>query len=811
MAISLVKSNKGTSALATTTASFGSATTAGNLIVLAFAADDYNGTPGAGWTQSTGMEQQTFHGGYLWWRISTGETNFSYTIGSASNSAWVIAEFSGVHATPFDISNGQFIQTSTFAYTTPSIIPTTGSRLLCAMMGGSIGGASLAGQTWGTWLNSFTGIDSSGSGGGGTNDIAGLAYRLVTGDGSTGFSSGATCSNILQSRSGLIIAFKEASGGGTAVTASSLSTTAPTIGAPALIRLSNAVASSLTTTSPTIGAPAVVGNVSLSAASLTTSATVVGAPALVRVVPFTASTLITSAPTIGAPALIRLSNAIASTLTTSSPTIGAPSLAPVYNLVGANFISTTLTLGAPAVVGNVSLSATSLTISAAIANNATFTPFHALLPAGLSLQLPLIGNTSLIGNVALTASVLTTSSPILAATTLIVVYNFIASNLSISSPSFTAPNLQAFALLNATGVSTSSPTVNSTALGVVVNLVAASVQTSSPTIGAPATIGNVALETSDLEIAAPEFEDLVLKQRHVLGASTLSTGPPQIFDVQLFLMGEVAPANIQTPEPIIGAPELVERVSHLDSESFETTAPSFGSAVFHQVHALHASVLETSAPTIGSTAFKQKHALTAVFDPLSIEIGAPGYNKIANFVASPIVRGATVVGIPTSNYIGNLTAANLNVGSITLGAPSLGVILSASSFTNDLPVLGAPGVTVYSPLAAAPFLRSPITFNPAVFDNGVRDLVATYVGPSPLLGSPLLYQQHALSSVVWAPPYAALPSPIATHRSTQEPLHFTRLVGIRSGVRATINGTRQTRRATVSGSRKVTSVNGVTQ
>src|SRR5687768_8147820 len=212
MAIALAKSAKGTSSLATTTVSFASATTAGNLIVLGFAADDYNGSPGAGWTQSTGMEQQTFHGGYLWWRISTGETSFQYTIGSATNSAWVIAEFSGVDATPYDISAGQFQQSSSTSYTTPSITPSTGNRVLVAFMGAS-GAGNLSGQTWGTWLNSFTAIDSNGSGGGGTNDLAGLAYRLVAGNGSTSYSSGATGSVTTQSRSGLIISFKEAAGG----------------------------------------------------------------------------------------------------------------------------------------------------------------------------------------------------------------------------------------------------------------------------------------------------------------------------------------------------------------------------------------------------------------------------------------------------------------------------------------------------------------------------------------------------------------------------------------------------------------------
>jgi hypothetical protein len=105
MAIALVQSAKGTGTTAIVNPSFSVAPTNGNLIVLAFAADDYNGTPNTGWTQSAEMEQQTFHGGYLWWRISTGANPpGGYTIGSATVSAWVLMEFSGADASPYDIS-----------------------------------------------------------------------------------------------------------------------------------------------------------------------------------------------------------------------------------------------------------------------------------------------------------------------------------------------------------------------------------------------------------------------------------------------------------------------------------------------------------------------------------------------------------------------------------------------------------------------------------------------------------------------------------------------------------------------------------
>jgi hypothetical protein len=212
MAFAFVKSAKGTSATTVTTPAFGSATTSGNLIVLAYTSDAYNAAPDTGWTQSTGMSQHTNCGGYIWWKLSTGETTEpSYSIGSATNSSWVLAEFSGNDATtPYDISNGQNQISSVSSYTTPSIIPTTGSRLLVAMIGGSRSTALTGATPYTSWLNSLTRIDDIFSTGTGTNDVVGIAYRAVTGDGVTGFSSGATTGGptLMEAEVGLIIAFK---------------------------------------------------------------------------------------------------------------------------------------------------------------------------------------------------------------------------------------------------------------------------------------------------------------------------------------------------------------------------------------------------------------------------------------------------------------------------------------------------------------------------------------------------------------------------------------------------------------------------
>lgn len=214
MAAALVQHASGTGATATTTASFAGATTSGNLVVLTFAADDYNGTPDTGWTQSSQMEQQTFHGGYLWWRISAGQTSFQYTIGSATVSAWTLGEFSGLTATPYDVSLGQFVQTTLGSYTTPSLTPTAGDRLLVGAIGTSQSGGGQG--TPGTWTNSFTAIDGANNGtGAGTRDSDGSAYLAVTADGVTAYSTGASwVGGSGQSRSGLIIAFIVAGGGG---------------------------------------------------------------------------------------------------------------------------------------------------------------------------------------------------------------------------------------------------------------------------------------------------------------------------------------------------------------------------------------------------------------------------------------------------------------------------------------------------------------------------------------------------------------------------------------------------------------------
>jgi len=212
----LVQTSSGTSTTATTAPTLPAPTTAGNLLVLTFAADDYNATVSSGWTESAEMEQQTFHGGYIWWLAATaGMTIPSYTIGSAVRSTWTLAEYKGpVAAGSADVSEGQLDATSSNTYTTPSATPSSGNRLLVAGLNAQHATIDL--ESWGSFTNSFTPSVASLFNGGNPRLSITQLRRVVAANGSTAYSTGGSHGvQVSQSRTGLIISFKEAPSGTT--------------------------------------------------------------------------------------------------------------------------------------------------------------------------------------------------------------------------------------------------------------------------------------------------------------------------------------------------------------------------------------------------------------------------------------------------------------------------------------------------------------------------------------------------------------------------------------------------------------------
>jgi len=190
----LVQSAENTSTSATTNTPLPGSPTAGNLIVLRFAADDYNGSPNSPFIQPTGGEQQTYHGGYLWYHISDGTNSYQYTIGSASPSVWIIEEYEGPFdsTTPLSVSNGTLSTGGGTSLATPSVVPPVGDHLAVAMFGAS-SGSSLAART-ATFSDGFVTGRDIGASTGGTKDFVASGSRVITGNGSTGFSTTGTMS-----------------------------------------------------------------------------------------------------------------------------------------------------------------------------------------------------------------------------------------------------------------------------------------------------------------------------------------------------------------------------------------------------------------------------------------------------------------------------------------------------------------------------------------------------------------------------------------------------------------------------------------
>jgi hypothetical protein len=210
----VIQSNSGTAAATTVTPTLPGAVTAGNLLILHALSDDYNGTPPAYWTQRAEMEQQTFHGAYLWERfvLANGETIGNFTLPSASRCAWELLEIAGPFAaSPYDTSQGNFVQASIRTITSDTITPTSGGRLLLAAHGYHTAGATTL-DVVANWTAGFTSIKTYQTSGVSPSYSMGVARLVVTANGSTGY---APASDMLgggfsaQSLSALIISYKQ--------------------------------------------------------------------------------------------------------------------------------------------------------------------------------------------------------------------------------------------------------------------------------------------------------------------------------------------------------------------------------------------------------------------------------------------------------------------------------------------------------------------------------------------------------------------------------------------------------------------------
>lgn len=172
----------GGSSTAATTVSF-TAQPAGTLLLLSVSSDDYRLTTGTNRPENTGwtlvQAGQDFLGAYLWYKITNGsETSVIYGIGSATASSYALAAATNIdQTTPADVSAAPTHTHGGYTTPTPSIIPTTGRRLII----GSLNAMSSLAISSATLSDSYVQA-SIGTGPAVTSrEISLIAYKIVDG------------------------------------------------------------------------------------------------------------------------------------------------------------------------------------------------------------------------------------------------------------------------------------------------------------------------------------------------------------------------------------------------------------------------------------------------------------------------------------------------------------------------------------------------------------------------------------------------------------------------------------------------------
>jgi hypothetical protein len=196
--MALVQKNGGSVNLnASIATSLGSATTAGNTILIFANGSGTISTPSGFVSRSPQVAAQ---GLYLFEKlVASGNSSDTptLTMSGAYNATWQIAEYANISA--FDTSSGNNASAAANPWATPSITPASGNKRLIAFVAvtTNVSNTFAAGdpQSWG---NGFTGQQSTtrtgtGSPAGNDSMVGGWADNLVAANGSTAYSSSAGC------------------------------------------------------------------------------------------------------------------------------------------------------------------------------------------------------------------------------------------------------------------------------------------------------------------------------------------------------------------------------------------------------------------------------------------------------------------------------------------------------------------------------------------------------------------------------------------------------------------------------------------
>jgi hypothetical protein len=162
-----------------------------------------------------------------------------------------------------------------------------------------------------------------------------------------------------------------------------------------------------------------------------------------------------------------------------------------------------------------------------------------------------------------------------------------------------------------------------------------------------------------------------------LTATGIATGAPSVGTPVITQVHAITATGIATGAPTVGTPLLEENSlsDDLTANGIATGAPTVGTPALTQVHTITATGVVTGAPTVGSPALTQEHDLTATGIAAGAPtVGSPAITQAHELTATGVDTGAPTVGTPILGILGltyDLTADDLSTGAPTVGTPAL--------------------------------------------------------------------------------------------------------------------------------------------
>jgi hypothetical protein len=155
----------------------------------------------------------------------------------------------------------------------------------------------------------------------------------------------------------------------------------------------NLTATGITTGAPSVGTPNIGQVHALSGTGITTGAPILGAPTIGQIHALTATGIATGAPTIGTPAIAQVHALTGQGIATGAPTLEPPSIGQVHALVATGISAGAPTLGTPTLAEGVDdLVALGIATGAPTIGSPTLGQVHALSALGIAAGAPVLGN-----------------------------------------------------------------------------------------------------------------------------------------------------------------------------------------------------------------------------------------------------------------------------------------------------------------------------------------------------------------------------------------------------------------------------------